>query len=70
MNADLPRALDRSAPLNALKPSRVSRRKNCFKGGDNAKHYRNEKTYTAASPRRSWTYLEKGVRPWATPVER
>jgi excisionase family DNA binding protein len=26
------RALDRSAPLNALEPSRVSRRKNCFKG--------------------------------------
>jgi conjugative relaxase-like TrwC/TraI family protein len=36
-------ALDRSAPLNAFKPSRVSRRKNVSIGEDNAKHQRKKR---------------------------
>ena len=67
MNAEKTRALDWSAPLNAFKPSRVSRRKKLFLKENTMQNTTERKDVYSRITSQIVEHLEKGVRPWVRP---
>ena len=68
MNAELARALDRSAPLNAFKTVAGFREeKICFKEKKTMQNTTERKDVYSRITAQIVEYLEKGVRPWVRP---